>query len=137
MIVVFFFNHRTAYYMRISDWSSDVCSSDLLMVSDFFNDEDSGRLMMQITGDGTHPVKGKRRLKTTESGSGSRTFPVPQALLDLNLEGYLAALKADGEIALFPQLVVKSQKKNLLFPPFGEWWGGYTSEERRVGKEWV
>src|SRR3546814_3845748 len=27
--VVFFFKQRTAYEMRISDWSSDVCSSDL------------------------------------------------------------------------------------------------------------
>src|SRR3546814_9347331 len=26
----FFFNQKTAYEMRISDWSSDVCSSDLL-----------------------------------------------------------------------------------------------------------
>src|SRR3546814_15177128 len=25
-----FFKHNTAYEMRISDWSSDVCSSDLL-----------------------------------------------------------------------------------------------------------
>src|SRR3546814_4764627 len=27
---VFFFKLQTAYEMRISDWSSDVCSSDLL-----------------------------------------------------------------------------------------------------------
>src|SRR3546814_13168284 len=27
--VIFFFKHMTAYEMRISDWSSDVCSSDL------------------------------------------------------------------------------------------------------------
>src|SRR3546814_8762399 len=27
--VVFFCNQKTAYDMRISDWSSDVCSSDL------------------------------------------------------------------------------------------------------------
>src|SRR3546814_3988063 len=26
----FFFKQKTAYEMRISDWSSDVCSSDLL-----------------------------------------------------------------------------------------------------------
>src|SRR3546814_7162213 len=26
---VFFFKQKTAYEMRISDWSSDVCSSDL------------------------------------------------------------------------------------------------------------
>src|SRR3546814_9707683 len=28
-IIVFFFKQKTAYEMRISDWSSDVCSSDL------------------------------------------------------------------------------------------------------------
>src|SRR3546814_1504952 len=30
VFVVFFFKQKTAYEMRISDWSSDVCSSDLL-----------------------------------------------------------------------------------------------------------
>src|SRR3546814_3963674 len=30
LIFVFFFKQKTAYEMRISDWSSDVCSSDLL-----------------------------------------------------------------------------------------------------------
>src|SRR3546814_10286329 len=29
IVVVFFFKQKTAYEMRISDWSSDVCSSDL------------------------------------------------------------------------------------------------------------
>src|SRR3546814_8468201 len=29
LISVFFFKQKTAYEMRISDWSSDVCSSDL------------------------------------------------------------------------------------------------------------
>src|SRR3546814_2252567 len=28
--MIFFFKQKTAYAMRISDWSSDVCSSDLL-----------------------------------------------------------------------------------------------------------
>src|SRR3546814_5660042 len=28
---VFFFKQKTAYEMRISDWSSDVCSSDLMV----------------------------------------------------------------------------------------------------------
>src|SRR3546814_5573088 len=31
MSVFFFFKQKTAYEMRISDWSSDVCSSDLAM----------------------------------------------------------------------------------------------------------
>src|SRR3546814_11521672 len=29
MLFVFFYKQKTAYEMRISDWSSDVCSSDL------------------------------------------------------------------------------------------------------------
>src|SRR3546814_8040631 len=33
----FFFKQKTAYEMRISDWSSDVCSSDL------FVEHDTGR----------------------------------------------------------------------------------------------
>src|SRR3546814_2368503 len=30
VLVFFFFKQKTAYEMRISDWSSDVCSSDLI-----------------------------------------------------------------------------------------------------------
>src|SRR3546814_2574580 len=33
LICCFFFKQKTAYEMRISDWSSDVCSSDLFIVS--------------------------------------------------------------------------------------------------------
>src|SRR3546814_5484308 len=38
---VFFFKQKTAYEMRISDWSSDVCSSDLPKghMTDYFADE--------------------------------------------------------------------------------------------------
>src|SRR3546814_2029200 len=32
----FFFKQKTAYEMRISDWSSDVCSSDLHAVTGFW-----------------------------------------------------------------------------------------------------
>src|SRR3546814_7225681 len=30
LVIFFFFKQKTAYEMRISDWSSDVCSSDLI-----------------------------------------------------------------------------------------------------------
>src|SRR3546814_7225710 len=33
LLFFFFFKQKTAYEMRISDWSSDVCSSDLLQGS--------------------------------------------------------------------------------------------------------
>src|SRR3546814_12774755 len=32
-VLFFFFKQKTAYEMRISDWSSDVCSSDLAGVA--------------------------------------------------------------------------------------------------------
>src|SRR3546814_4128089 len=40
MLCFFFFKQKAAYEMRISDWSSDVCSSDLRKLkgqSDYFN----------------------------------------------------------------------------------------------------
>src|SRR3546814_19581755 len=33
VLCLFFFKHKTAYEMRISDWSSDVCSSDFCATS--------------------------------------------------------------------------------------------------------
>src|SRR3546814_4861667 len=33
-VFFFFFKQKTAYEMRISDWSSDVCSSDLLLLDE-------------------------------------------------------------------------------------------------------
>src|SRR3546814_2697470 len=35
MVYFFFFKQKTAYEMRISDWSSDVCSSDLRVALPF------------------------------------------------------------------------------------------------------
>src|SRR3546814_10130385 len=34
MLCFYFYNQKTAYEMRISDWSSDVCSSDLHELED-------------------------------------------------------------------------------------------------------
>src|SRR3546814_1898689 len=43
----FFFKQKTAYEMRISDWSSDVCSSDLLLGL-LFGEADAGDLRMAV-----------------------------------------------------------------------------------------
>src|SRR3546814_5802994 len=42
VIDFFFFKQKTAYEMRISDWSSDVCSSDLGEGQAVFAKEDGG-----------------------------------------------------------------------------------------------
>src|SRR3546814_2106741 len=40
----FFFKQKTAYEMRISDWSSDVCSSDLVVVEKVVPHHASGQI---------------------------------------------------------------------------------------------
>src|SRR3546814_10821805 len=45
-VLFFFFKQKTAYEMRISDWSSDVCSSDLDNVGGEILDAALGRLRM-------------------------------------------------------------------------------------------
>src|SRR3546814_11262840 len=42
--VIFFFKQKTAYEMRISDWSSDVCSSDLELAEGLLQ----GRLVLGV-----------------------------------------------------------------------------------------
>src|SRR3546814_1601416 len=59
--VVFFFKQRTAYELRISDWSSDVCSSDLRPDLATLSDEASERL--------SHPVD--ERLRRKKAGACS------------------------------------------------------------------
>src|SRR3546814_7636116 len=49
----FFFKQKTAYEMRISDWSSDVCSSDLditrsVLTQIIFEEESKGQNLMPI-----------------------------------------------------------------------------------------
>src|SRR3546814_7567668 len=42
MFFVFVFKQKTAYEMRISDWSSDVCSSDLVGIFDHLEAKGEG-----------------------------------------------------------------------------------------------
>src|SRR3546814_7635993 len=43
--MIFFFKHKTAYEIRISDWSSDVCSSDLAQLVG----RDRGMVMVRLS----------------------------------------------------------------------------------------
>src|SRR3546814_5801243 len=46
VLLVFFFKQKTAYEMRISDWSSDVCSSDLPALVDVGGGSGTGSLYL-------------------------------------------------------------------------------------------
>src|SRR3546814_4230236 len=69
----FFFKQKTAYEMRISDWSSDVCSSDLtvLVLSDprTLSPEDVDGLLAWVEGGGHLLV----RTPPLERGADTRT----------------------------------------------------------------
>src|SRR3546814_7930414 len=47
-VVFFFFKQKTAYEMRISDWSSDVCSSDLLVAKQEDRRPGAAQILIQV-----------------------------------------------------------------------------------------
>src|SRR3546814_5174795 len=77
--VFFFFKQKTAYEMRISDWSSDVCSSDLLKVEiESLDDCPSyaGRIISKINPKARTPDWMRERLRR----AGIRSI---QAIVDI------------------------------------------------------
>src|SRR3546814_1144084 len=59
--IFFFFKQKTAYEMRISDWSSDVCSSDL-----------EGRARATVSQDRLHPLFADHSRQCQGGGSAAR-----------------------------------------------------------------
>src|SRR3546814_2131336 len=86
----FFFKQKTAYEMRISDWSSDVCSSDLI-----FEDNASYK---RIEGE-------EQTLKTTEDlfQQSLHEYTITHAIEDKNvLRFHVDYFKPDGEHPVKP-----------------------------------
>src|SRR3546814_11124229 len=89
VVLFFFFKQKTAYEMRISDWSSDVCSSDLGRVARQV--EGNARLTIVGTVDRIVIVdaRGQMDARDTEGGIKSgrclaqRDGPAPPLLLRL------------------------------------------------------
>ena len=100
-----------------------------LTLKDFADDPELGRWCMTITDQGEHPEKGQQLLKTSRRGSGRRSFPVPQALLDLNLRGYVEHLEKAGEAALFPAMRPKGARGHL-YPGWATWWAKYLRDNK-------
>src|SRR3546814_3610812 len=66
----FFFKQKTAYEMRISDWSSDVCSSDLLVAS-----ADRTRTASTTSSTEQAQIESWALLRTTSSHATSSSAP--------------------------------------------------------------
>src|SRR3546814_7564990 len=66
LLFFFFFKQKTAYEMRISDWSSDVCSSDLPSATKIGcdNSKPAGELvreLLKVTRVAGQPVQAQNR----------------------------------------------------------------------------
>src|SRR3546814_15559231 len=108
-MLFFFFKQKTAYEMRISDWSSDVCSSDLRP------DHDLDRRVLEV-----HPGE-----------LGLIIFVRPERL-GAERQEFLEAGVAGDRRRLFEELRRRLQPL-LIFLAVRPG----RSEERRVGKECV
>src|SRR3546814_12069565 len=122
-VYVFFFKQKTAYEMRISDWSSDVCSSDLPPVLDPCAREQHlgvdeiiliarGHLRIEIPSDPGIGVGGD---------VGPEIFRLIGAVLTDEIEHV-------GNIGALTQHILRAGE--VIHPRL-------RSEERRVGKECV
>src|SRR3546814_11587251 len=134
----FFFKQKTAYEMRISDWSSDVCSSDLrfeLVMVPF---------AMATLYSPKHPeverINPKRQVPVLVHRSNGG--PDLELFDSTQIFEYLEDLAPDP--ALWPREAAaraRARQPELLsdevyFPPIIRLMG-LRSEKRRVGKEWV
>src|SRR3546814_8046834 len=80
LFLFFFFKQKTAYEMRISDWSSDVCSSDLrhprqcdhrtLAILDHLGGEAGGR-RPSLVGDAQRPLVAPEFQQPVDEGAGA------------------------------------------------------------------
>src|SRR3546814_3918558 len=107
--VFFFFKQKTAYEMRISDWSSDVCSSDL-----------RDRLLPPVPRHLARPRRTRpphRTRRTGRAGDAARATAVPRRPLTPRRPP--------------PRLQAGLPQEEAEVPARGR------SEERRVGKECV
>src|SRR3546814_13367742 len=79
-LFVFFFKQKTAYEMRISDWSSDVCSSDL-------------RVLPPISRPGRPAPKPQPRLETATLRVPKRTVGQASAIDGDTIESHGTAIR--------------------------------------------
>src|SRR3546814_2319296 len=109
MLFICFFKQKTAYEMRISDWSSDVCSSDLLHGRRHRRSDREGR----------------------QTGSRSRLMTRPPPSRGEGFPGTSCRACGFGKIGGFARTRLSLPTQALLRER------GPRSEERRVGKECV
>src|SRR3546814_4247582 len=95
VFLFFFFKQKTAYEMRISDWSSDVCSSDLLL------DELAQHILVVVH---RPPERGQGHVDADQYGGkkGDIARQQPEPAVDVAYEGFEEAVD-DVEVGVHGQ----------------------------------
>src|SRR3546814_9234918 len=99
MCSIFFFKQKTAYEMRISDWSSDVCSSDLLLAS-----LPAPKNVDKLVGEGAKARGFQRGLQVVLRGISRVTYGRPASITTV-----IVALFAVGSIYNALQKIGRAQ----------------------------
>src|SRR3546814_14298421 len=116
MVVVFFFKQKTAYEMRIGDWSSDVCSSDLRR-QDHYSPSygrrsagaDSGGLQM-----GMLPQQPRAHLSRRRNRSFRR---IPYACTNVDRKSVVSGKSVSVRVDLGGRRIIQKQPTNTE-PPY-------------------
>src|SRR3546814_12574991 len=120
MVFFFFFKQKTAYEMRISDWSSDVCSSDL-------TDNLEQRIAQHQSGEIAGYTQKRRPVSLVwqqDFGTRDEALSAEQQIKGWSRKQKEALIAADWD--MISQLASKSFDTGLR----------QRSEERRVGIEY-
>src|SRR3546814_11879322 len=104
---IFVFNHKTAYEMLISDWSSDVCSSDLIVGFPQHGAELADDLQRLVDLHGAETIAAV----IVEPMAGSTGVLVPPV-------GYLQRLREicdkHGVILIFDEVITALDRKSVV-----------------------
>src|SRR3546814_1787631 len=126
---LFFFKQKTGYEMRISDWSSDVCSSDLKsLLIDFLSRVRFAQFDGRTRSVFCESTFFGRFRPCRFAGSAERTLPQRKLNDSSNTQhrGSTKMLTNDQEPAMAAHRNVPLRRESQMG----------RSEERRVGKEW-
>src|SRR3546814_3314602 len=108
--VIFFFKQKTAYEMRISDWSSDVCSSDLEVLfpnAIAFDNNMSVGDYINRAGGFTNNANGARIIVKRQDGSFARAEDDTRML---QFGSKKSPIQQGDEILVLPKIEVKSRQ---------------------------
>src|SRR3546814_20728525 len=112
MHLVFFFKQKTAYEMRIRDWSSDVCSSDLRAIADHHEQQEGEESTRQ-----QHRAQ-PEQLEAAFGGVAARdaflhhrAFPVGGGGVSIDRQSVVWGTSVSVRLDLGGRLILKKKRK--------------------------